>query len=88
MPDEKTFELFMKMVEKAFEDNGKRIDALTSACHELGAKVDGIDRARETLAIVAAADHALLTQHLLEAASKTNGNGKKSFSLFKSIFGG
>lgn len=88
MPDDETFRLFMQMVKDAFEAQGGRIDALTVACHELGAKVDGIDRARETLALVGAADHALLTQHLLEAANKSNGNGKKSFSLFGKVFGG
>lgn len=88
MPDEKTFELFMQMVEKGFKDQDARMREVKDACNAMNVQIGEIDKARMQLALIAAADHALLTQHLLEAANKTNGNGKKSFSLFGKLFGG
>lgn len=88
MPDDETFKMFMQMVEKGFREQELRMREVKDACNAMTVQIGEIDKARMQLALIAAADHALLTQHLLEAANKSNGNGKKSFSLFGKVFGG
>jgi len=88
MPDDETFKMFITMLDAAYKAQSCRIDELTLAVRALSVQVGEVDKSREQLAMIAAADHALLTQHLFEAAAKQNGSGKKSFSLFGKLFGG
>jgi uncharacterized UPF0160 family protein len=84
MPDDETFKMFMQMVEKGFANQAVELSRLAEACHAMNMQIGEVDKARMQLALIAAADHALLTQHLMEAEKKT----KKSYSIFGKLFGG